>query len=881
MNAPEPRTGSGHPGAGQATRPELAAGDRPHWRGEAARLDRLPGLEATAVGSGALQRLAELAAHVLRADAAQVSLLGEVQTVAGAAGLPPGSVGSQRPLSESFCAVAARTPDRPMAIEDAATDERVAERLPARTGEIGAYLGMPLATADGHVVGVLCVFTDSPRSWSDGDVVVLRQLADSAAAELQLSSLTREFETSRVRSELAIDAAGIGSFDWDLGTGRLSWDDRLIELFGYRRGEFDETLDAFNARLHPDDRPRVAEQLQTVIDSCGELDVEYRVLLPDGRTRWLVGRGRALADDRGQAVRIIGAAYDTTDRRAVEARVARVLETMNAAFFALDTHWRFTYVNGEAERVLHRSREELLGGLIWELFPGAVGGDFERHYREAMASGREHVFEAYYPAPLDAWFEVRAWPGPDGLSVYFLDITERRAAQERARASAARLTLIAEVSAVMGAALGGGESEESALQAVARAVVPVLGDWVVLTLSEADGRMHDVASWHVDPELRQMAARYAALRLASLRPDAPVLRALASGQLFVIPDVPAAVSRMYPPGGEVSEVFEVLAPQSAVALPLTARGRTLGALSVYRSPDRPAADPDDVAATREVADRVALALDNARLYEQQRRMAEELQRSMLTAPPEPDHAEIVVRYQPAVEVAEVGGDWYDAFLQPDGATVLVIGDVVGHDSQAAAAMGQVRGLLRGIAYRDGVTPCEVLSELDRALRGLEVRAMATAAIVRIEQTDEERAAGLTRLRWSNAGHPAPLLLHADGRVEDLAQGRAELMLGVDPGAPRTDTVATCRRGATVLLYTDGLVEGRRLLLDDGTDRLRAALAELADQPLEGLCDALLTRLRPGALEDDVALVAIRLHPQDQPRPAEAGPEHAPPGVPTG
>jgi serine phosphatase RsbU (regulator of sigma subunit) len=235
----------------------------------------------------------------------------------------------------------------------------------------------------------------------------------------------------------------------------------------------------------------------------------------------------------------------------------------------------------------------------------------------------------------------------------------------------------------------------------------------------------------------------------------------------------------------------------------------------------------------------------------------------------------VVRYRPAVEVAEVGGDWYDAFLQPSGATVVVIGDVVGHDTAAAAAMGQLRGMLRGIAYRDGPGPAAVLTELDAAIQGLGMGTMATAAIARVEQTPEERAAGLTRLRWSNAGHPPPLLLHEDGRVEELATPRAELMLGVDPSARRTDSVVTVRRGATLLLYTDGLVEDRDLPLDDGIARLRSAVTALAGEPLAVLCDQVIERLRPEGLQDDVALVAIRLHREDRPRPREAGPGRVP------
>ena len=690
--------------------------------------------------------------------------------------------------------------------------------------------------------------------------------------------LARALETDRLRVELAVDAAGIGSFDWDLVTGRLSWDERLLAIFGYDREGFDQTFEAFIGRCHPDDRERVGEALQAAIESGGEYDAEFRVVLPDGTTRWVQGRGRALVDDRGTAVRLLGVGYDTTLQRDGDVRLARVLEAMKAAFFSLDGEWRFSYLNAEAERVLGTSRDEALGNVVWELFPAAVGSAFEDHYRAAVLTGEEQVFEAFYPVPLQAWFEVRAWPTPDGLSVSFLDITERRVAEERARRATARLALIAEVSAIMTGRSAEGFSEDEALQRVSEAVVPVLGDWVIASLVDEDGRMRDVGSWHVDPAARPLVARYASLRLGALQPHAPVLRAVASGQLRTVDDVGAVVGPMLPPG-EAREVFWTLAPRTAITMPLAARGRTLGALSIYRSADRAAADLDDVSTAQDVADRVALALDNSRLYEQQRGLAEGLQRSLLTAPPEPDHAQIVVRYQPAVQAAQVGGDWYDAFLQPTGATMLVIGDVVGHDTEAAAAMGQLRGMLRGIAYREGMGPAAVLTDLDAAIEGLGMGTMATAAIARIEQTRGERAAGLTRVRWSNAGHPPPIVIHHDGRIEELAGARAELMLGVDPRCRRTESVLTVQRGATLLLYTDGLVEDRDLPLDEGMARLKAVLDELGEVPLDDLCDAVIDRLRPQGHQDDVALVAIRLHPQDRPRPREAGPRRLPPGVP--
>ena len=545
-------------------------------------------LEPTALGSRALQRLTGLAARLLGADAAAISLVGDVETVVSGSGLPAGSLGRQVPLAESLAAISLDGGVEPLVVADARDDARLAGHPSVAAGQVGAYVGIPLVVFDGSPVGALSVYGRRPQSWTDSDVALLRQLADSAATELELSALAREFEAHRLRVELAIDAAEIGSFDYDLATGRLVWDDRLVEIFGYDRQTFDETIEAFAARCHPDDRVRTMEALRDAVEACGEYDAEFRIVLPSGETRWVQARGRALADDRGNAVRLLGAGFDTTRQRGEEARVARVLETMNAAFFALDPGWRFTYVNAEAERLLQRSRDDLLGTSIWATFPEALGTEFEENYRGAADSLEERIFEAYFP-PLGAWYEVRAWPSPDGLSVYFLDVSERRAAEDSARRGAARLAVIAEVAAVVSDALGDPAGEEEAVRRLARAVVPVLGDWVIASLVGEDGRLHDVASWHADPALREAAERYSALRLAALQSTAPIVEALRSGQPMLVDDVPAAVGSTLPEG-EVREMFERLAPHTAVALSLRARGRTVGALSIYRSANRPPAD---------------------------------------------------------------------------------------------------------------------------------------------------------------------------------------------------------------------------------------------------------------------------------------------------
>jgi PAS domain S-box-containing protein len=504
-------------------------------------------LEPTALGSRALQRLTALAGRLVGADVATVSLLGDVETVVSGFGLPSGSMGRQVPLGASLCRVAVGAGVTPLVVPDARADPRLADLQPVQAGQVGAYLAVPLVVFDGSPVGALAVYGREPRGWSESETALLRQLADSVATELELSALGREFEAHRLRFELAIDAAQIGSFDWDLVTGRLVWDDRLVEIFGYSRTTFDETIDAFSERLHPDDRERTQDALQAAIDTCGEYDAQFRVVLPTGEIRWVEGRGRALADDRGKPVRLLGAGFDITAQRHGDARVARVLESMKSAFFSVDPDWRFVYVNAEAERLLASTREELIGGSIWELYPAAVGSDFEVNYRGAAETGEERVFEAYYPAPLEAWYEVRAWPGTEGLSVYFLDVSERRRAEEAARRSTARLALVAEVTTAMSAVLVSGHGEEQALQQVARSVVPLLGDWAIVSLVDEDGRMSDVGSWHRDPDARELVGRYAELRLASVSPDAPVFRALAAGQMQTVDDVGATVGGRLPP----------------------------------------------------------------------------------------------------------------------------------------------------------------------------------------------------------------------------------------------------------------------------------------------------------------------------------------------
>jgi hypothetical protein len=248
---------------------------------------------------------------------------------------------------------------------------------------------------------------------------------------------------------------------------------------------------------------------------------------------------------------------------------------------------------------------------------------------------------------------------------------------------------------------------------------------------------------------------------------------------------------------------------------------------------------------RLVASAIGQALDRIDAREAAQSFSEALQRSLLTAPPRGAELDVAVRYQPAARVAQVGGDWYDAFAGPDGVLTLVVGDVTGHDRRAAATMAQVRNLLRGVAYAGSASPARNLAALDRAMAGLELGDFATAVLAELDGTT---------LRWSNAGHLPPAVLAPDGSVRLLATP-PEPLLGLR--APqRADHAAQLEPGSAVVLYTDGLVERRDEPLDRGLERLSASLAGLRGLDAEAICDRLLAQLG-NRRDDDVALLVVR------------------------
>lgn len=426
---------------------------------------------------------------------------------------------------------------------------------------------------------------------------------------------------------------------------------------------------------------------------------------------------------------------------------------------------------------------------------------------------------------------------------------ERAARQETERARS-RLALLAEVTTQLSATLDTTES----LERLADLVVPALADWVVVNLYEDDQPAPRLVMRHRDGRER-LLARYAAAQPEILAGH-PVLGPIMAGGDPVLVErfEPGRLEALVPE--EVGEVVRELGLASALYVPLVARQRkVLGTMVLISAdPQRPYST-EDLGVAVDLGRRAGITLDNARLYEREHRVAEILQRSLLPAIPPVPGASASASYLPANAVADVGGDFYELLPLPDGSVGVAVGDVVGHDVAAAAAMGHLRGLLRACAWDNAsegtsTDPARVLDRVDRLVQGLDVVPLATLLYAWARP-----ATGGWELTWSSAGHPPPLLRLPGGEVEVLTDAGG-VLLGVGGGG-RTNATRTVPPGTTLLGYTDGLVERRGEHLDRGTARLAVALGAADPADLDALIATVVGE--PGSdRDDDIAVIAVRL-----------------------
>jgi serine phosphatase RsbU (regulator of sigma subunit) len=381
---------------------------------------------------------------------------------------------------------------------------------------------------------------------------------------------------------------------------------------------------------------------------------------------------------------------------------------------------------------------------------------------------------------------------------------------------------------------------------VATLVVPRLADWCAVDIVERDS-LTTLAVAHVDPE--KVAWAWDLQRRYPADPDAPtgapnVVRTGVSELYETISD------EMIVAGARDEEHLQLardLQLRSALVVPLTVRGRTLGAITLIRAETEQLYGPSDLAVAEDLGRRAAAAIDNAQLHSQTRDVALQLQRAVL-----PENLDTVPGWQVAAHYepgghAEVGGDFYDAVALPDGRLAVFIGDVMGHGVSAAAAMAQLRASVRAFISVDSA-PAALMQHLEQMFQMLSISRLVTLVYAVIDPTTEQ-------LQLVNAGHYPPLVVRHDGEVE-FAPTEPRRPLGTDPD---TCVPTTFAFGAadTLLLFTDGLVERRNEHIDDGLDRLLVHAGVLNDPDLATGLKVLVSRIHGDDGDDDVTALALR------------------------
>ena len=481
---------------------------------------------------------------------------------------------------------------------------------------------------------------------------------------------------------------------------------------------------------------------------------------------------------------------------------------------------------------------------------------------------REPIIEVllnYRPDGTAFWNQLSISPVVDGSGqvVNFVgvqnDVTarvlveqERRAALADAEEARAQLRLLAEATTQMTEALGVAD----ACARLARIAVPQLADLCAVDLVAPAGPVRRVAVAARDVADEELLRELGALRRHALDPAGATGRVLDGGRPLLIPELPESGDDRYPDDPAAAVVFERLRLRSAVVVPVRARGRVLGTLSLLtQHPYGRRYGQRDLHLAADLAGRAGLAVDNARLYETEHTAAVTLQRSLLPAVPDVAGVQVAARYLVGVDGNQVGGDWYDVLPLPDGAIGIAVGDVVGHDLAAAAAMGQLRGVVRSYAWEGG-RPGSVLDRCDQLVQGLRMDALATAVYARLEPPQGD---GVRVLRYANAGHPTPLLVTPGSGLVRLDDHRSPMIGVVASGTGRGDAEIACPPGSLLLLYTDGLTDIAGYDADERTALVERTVAAAAPgASAESVVEAVLAACLPEHLDDDVALLAVRV-----------------------
>jgi PAS domain S-box-containing protein len=450
----------------------------------------------------------------------------------------------------------------------------------------------------------------------------------------------------------------------------------------------------------------------------------------------------------------------------------------------------------------------------------------------------------------ESWAAVKAAPIRDheGNVTMAINVIEDITAHKRAELGQRFLARSATV-------LASSLNPDELMAQVANLAVPEMADWVAVDLATEGGALERKALAHGDPDVRERALELS--RRYPPDPDAPagVYQVIRTGQGELYPEIPDELLRERAQNDEHYRILREFGMRSAIIVPMTTRGRTLGALTFVSGDSGRRFDEHDVELAQELARRCATAIDNARLYTERSYIARTLQESLLPVElPDIPGVEAAARFRPTGEGNEVGGDFYDMFETGDRGWTVVMGDVCGKGPDAAAVTALARYTLRAAAMRERL-PSRSLALLNEALlRQRDDRRFCTVAYAYIEKLERGARVGI-----ASGGHPLPLLLHADGTVEPV--GAPGTLLGVVPDPDLEDRAVTLEAGDALIFYTDGVIEnrGESNILDE------RRLAELITTCAGAGADAIAAKVEEAAVlsqggrpRDDIAVLVLRV-----------------------
>ncbi|HKG17659.1 MAG TPA: PAS domain S-box protein [Solirubrobacteraceae bacterium] len=544
---------------------------------------------------------------------------------------------------------------------------------------------------------------------------------------------------------------------------------------------------------------------------------------------------------------------DLSRRRAVDfthLHLAAIVESTDDAVLSKDSRGIVTSWNPGAERLYGYSVEEAIGRHVSFLVPSDHRGEEARILARAMTGERIETYETERIRADGTRVEVSLTVSPIvagdegviGASVIARDITARnRAAQAQ--------QLLANASAALDASLDPVET----LRTIAGTTVPQLAELCIIDLLRDDGSIGGAVARATDAaiarELEGLRRRFP-LDPAGRHPVAQVLRTGHSMALrdLTAPEIQADVAQ----SDEHLEFMRRADYHSAAVVPMVARGRLLGTISLLHVDNDRRYDPDDLALLEDLAGRAAMAFDNARLYAERSRVARTLQQSLLPVdlPAMPGFA-VAASYQPAGEGNEVGGDFYDVF-EHEGEWVVVVGDVCGKGAEAAAVTALIRNSVRAVALAEQ-DPSRILDQVNEVMLRHEVsQRFATAVVGRLARTD----AGATA-RICAAGHPPPLVLEPGGGVRSQTPRGDLLGIRADAAFPALDVAL--HPGETLLLYTDGVLEAaapRQVLSPEDLESIVGRCAGMPPREVVRVVEREALRLSAGSPRDDLAILAV-------------------------